>query len=495
MKQHNMEVRIDWLKYKWIIFGAIAFRLIAVIFSQGYGMHDDHFLIIEASTSWVDGYDYNNWLPWTEGNKGPDGHSFSYVGLNYIYFLIMKFFGVADPKILMLFNRLIHAALSMIIVVYGIKITRKFSTEQNAVRVGWLLALAWAIPLLSVRNLVETAATPLLILGFWYLIREKGIKDFLWAGLLIGFAVSFRYQIGVFAIGLAAYYFFQWKWKPFLLFCSGVLIVFLITQGVVDYMIWGYPFAEMLGYIMYNMKEGTAYMPNQNYFMYFMVLAGSMLFPFGLLMMTGFFRSWKKYFILFMPTIVFILFHTLYPNRQERFILTILPFFIILGVLGYDLFKNSKAKEKIWKFSWVAFWVLNIPMLFIASTTYTKKSRVESMYAIYGNGKEANLILCEGTGNNSTSMLPRFYCGNWNTGMVNRTDSAQSLKVNDSFEYDYIYFFADKDLTRRVNQYKTIYPKMTLKKKCHPSLIDALMRKLNPRNVNEYIEVWETNAK
>ena len=60
------------MKYKWIIFSAIAIRLIAVIFSQGYGMHDDHFLIIEASSSWVAGYDYNNWLPWTEGNTGPD---------------------------------------------------------------------------------------------------------------------------------------------------------------------------------------------------------------------------------------------------------------------------------------------------------------------------------------------------------------------------------------------------------------------------------------
>mgnify|MGYP000730876582 FL=1 len=82
-----MESSINWMKYKWIIFSAIAIRLIAVIFSQGYGMHDDHFLIIEASSSWVAGNDYNNWLPWTEGNTGPDGHSFSYVGLNYIYFL------------------------------------------------------------------------------------------------------------------------------------------------------------------------------------------------------------------------------------------------------------------------------------------------------------------------------------------------------------------------------------------------------------------------
>lgn len=489
-----MESSINWMKYKWIIFGAIAIRLIAVIFSQGYGMHDDHFLIIEASSSWVDGYDYNHWLPWTEGNTGPDGHSFSYVGLNYLYFLIMKFLGIVDPIVLMFFNRLIHAAASMLVVIYGIKITRKFSSEVNAVRVGWLLALAWLIPILSVRNLVETAAIPLLVLGFWYLIRERGTKDFLWAGLLIGFAVSFRYQIGVFAIGVAAFYFFQRKWNSFLLFCAGILVVFCLTQGVVDYFIWGRPFAEMIGYIVYNMNQGTAYMPNTNYFMYFMVLAGSMLFPLGLLMMFGFFRAWKKYMLIFLPTFIFIVFHTLYPNRQERFILSILPFFIILGVIGYDLLKESRWKERLWRISWVAFWILNIPLLILASTTYSKKSRVESMYAIYGNGKKENLILCEGSANVHTSMLPRFYSGNWNTFMVDRTDSTLSLNVRDDYQFDYIYFFAEEQLDKRIADYKTIYPKMTLKAKCEPSLIDAVMRKLNPRNANEYIEIWETNV-
>ena len=46
-----------------IIFLAFIVRLFAVFFSQGYLMHDDHFLVIEAAQSWVDGYDYNNWLP------------------------------------------------------------------------------------------------------------------------------------------------------------------------------------------------------------------------------------------------------------------------------------------------------------------------------------------------------------------------------------------------------------------------------------------------
>jgi len=56
--------KIDFTSYKTILISALIIRLIAAIFSQGYGMHDDHFLIVEASASWVDGFDYNHWLPW-----------------------------------------------------------------------------------------------------------------------------------------------------------------------------------------------------------------------------------------------------------------------------------------------------------------------------------------------------------------------------------------------------------------------------------------------
>lgn len=479
--------------YKWIIAAAILIRMIAVIFSPGYGMHDDHFLIIESSSSWANGFDYNHWLPWSEGNEGPEAHSFTYVGLNFIYFYVMKFLGIVDPKVLMFFNRFLHALLSMLVVIYGIKITEKLANVKQAKIVGWILAALWIIPFLSVRNLVETAAIPFLIWGVWVLIREKNSRDFLWAGLIIGFAVSFRYQIGVFAIGIAAIYFFRAQWKAFIFFCSGVLILFILTQGLVDYLIWGYPFAELWAYVTYNMNEGTGYLPNTNYFMYFYVLIGVFFVPFGFLMLFGFFKSWKKYTILFVPTLIFILFHTFYPNRQERFILTILPLFIILGVLGYDLLNESRRKLSIWRFSWIAFWMLNIPFLLFATTMYSKKSRVEAMYSIHDNGMKNEVILLEGSANQKVSMLPKFYSGDWSVATADRTDTLTSLTRNDTLGYDYIFFFDELKLPERISDAKKVYPEMILVKKCDPSLLDKLLRALNPRNSNEYIEVWKTN--
>lgn len=491
-----MTNRIDFSSYKTILIAALIIRLVAVIFSQGYGMHDDHFLIIEASGSWVDGFDYNHWLPWSPGNRGgPEGHSFTYVGLNFFFFSLLKGIGISDPKILMLLNRLVHAVFSMLIVSLGIKITEKLSNKKHAVLVGWFLALLWLMPFLSVRNLVEVTCIPFLMWGVWLILKGEKLYRFLLAGLIVGMAVSFRYQVGVFAVGMAAVYFFQKEFKGFLLFSAGVLITFGITQGLVDFIIWGKPFAEFIGYFTYNVNEGTEYIPNNNYFMYVLVLMAAFLFPLGLLVGIGFFSAWKKYLPIFVPVILFILFHTFYPSKQERFILPVLPFFLILGVIGYETLRKKSFWDKAWKISVKAFWVLNIPLLLFASFTYSKKSRVESMYYFYSVNREHLRVLQEATGETDASMLPRFYAGSWTLNAIARTDSNQLPSVHPDYKYDYIIFCGEERLGERVSEYQNEYPDMKLVKECEPSFVDRFLRWLNPRNRNEYIEIWQTNRK
>jgi hypothetical protein len=105
-----------------ILFLAGFFRLLAVIFSKGYGMHDDHFLVIEAAQSWVDGYDYNNWMPTiTKGLTTPSGHSLLYPGFHYFLFRFLEFLGMTDPQSKMYVVRLLHAVLSMSVVYLGFR--------------------------------------------------------------------------------------------------------------------------------------------------------------------------------------------------------------------------------------------------------------------------------------------------------------------------------------------------------------------------------------
>lgn len=101
------------------------FRLIAVIFSKGYGMHDDHFLIIEPAQAWVDGYTYDNWLP-SGGAQTPDGHSLFYSGINFLILGFLKWIGLTDPQGKMYFVRLLHGLWSLLTVIYGYKIAYRY---------------------------------------------------------------------------------------------------------------------------------------------------------------------------------------------------------------------------------------------------------------------------------------------------------------------------------------------------------------------------------
>src|SRR5580693_8905966 len=84
-----------------ILFAAAFFRLLAVLFSKGYGMSDDHFLIIESSQSWVDGHDYNYWIPSISNVTTTQGHPLFYAGLHYLLFRFLQGMGMVDPQIKM----------------------------------------------------------------------------------------------------------------------------------------------------------------------------------------------------------------------------------------------------------------------------------------------------------------------------------------------------------------------------------------------------------
>jgi hypothetical protein len=221
---------------------------------------------------------------------------------------------------------------------------------------------------------------------------------------------------------------------------------------------------------------------------------GLFLLPFGLLLGIGFFKTRKAYLILFIPTLLFILFHTFYPSKQERFILPIFPIFLILGIMGYQELLQKDFWRKFWKISIRAFWVLNIPLLLFASFMYSKKSRVEAMYYFYENDtKKEKRLLYEATGETAISMLPKFYSGDWELSSIPRESKDSTLTVYPGYEYDFILFFGEEELQNRTKEYKEIYPQMERVKVCEPSFVDRFLRWLNPRNRNEYIEIWKTN--
>ncbi|MFZ4400772.1 MAG: glycosyltransferase family 39 protein [Bacteroidales bacterium] len=496
---------------------ALILRLIAVIFAKGYGYHDDHFLIIEASQSWADGYDYNDWLPWNQVNPKPEGHSFFYVGIHYCFFCIMNLFSFLSTDSKMFIIRLIHAIYSLSIIYFSYKITEKISDIKNAKIVAFILAILWLMPWLSVRNLVEMVCIPFLLWSSWIVYKNHDsnkLLQFLLAGFIAGFAFSTRFQTSVYIIGMGVVILFHCKFTKALLFAAGSLVSVVLVQGGIDYFIWGRPFAEMQEYVMYNIANKNAYITNA-WYSYILVLSGLLLLPMGIIYWFGVYKSIRKNTLLiFIPTLLFLIFHSLYPNKQERFIFTLLPMFVILGQTGiYKIYNDGNQKTKsILNICFIIFLAFNCLMLPLSLSYYSKKARIESMIAIQ-NDKTAKVILVEYSNSAGNVMLPSFYSKKWltfynfSTEKINLSDtlliekkSAYVFEIKNTIflneiHPDYIYFISDANIRNRINYIKNYYKQISFVNKFEPGFLDKLLHKANPINKNEAILVYKVDKK
>lgn len=486
-----------------ILFAGGFFRLLAVIFSKGYGMHDDHFLVIESAGSWANGFDYNDWLP--NGrftNPVPSGHSFFYSGLHYFLFKLLKFFGLNNPQGQMYVVRLLHALVSLIIIICGFKITAKIAGQKQARMVGLLLSIFWFMPFLSVRNLIEFVCIAPLIYATWIVVKngeQNKISPYLWAGFWLGIAFSIRFQSIIFTGGFGLALLFTKRIKGAIIVGILFLIVGGAIQGITDYFIWGRPFAEFKEYILYNIANSKQYFVQQ-WYMYFLLILGILIPPISFFLFFGFLRKWKKDLLLFLPSFIFLLFHCYFPNKQERFILPIIPFIIILGYVGWDEFVNTskfwQTRKRLLYYCWVFFWVLNIIPLCIVSVAYSKRNRVEAMTYI-ADKKDATLIAVEDTNRDDFTMPPLYYLQKWGHvfGITNIyppsqfADEYYKLKPKD--RPNYVVFMEEDNIEKRVATLKSYIPSLTYETTIEPSNIDKLMYWLNPMNNNQTSYIYK----
>jgi hypothetical protein len=481
-----------------IVLCGLLFRIIAVIFSKGFGMHDDHFLVIEAGQSFADGSDYNKWLPW-HNNYTPSGHSWFYVGIHFILFKILNFIGLDDPQGKMYVIRLIHALYSLLVITIGYKITRKLSSEKDALNVAWLLSLLWLIPSASVRNLVEWVCVPTLLLSSFYLIKsEEGEgknKYTLLSGLFAGLSMAIRFQSIFFVFGIFLYLLIRKEIKAGIILFASLFATFFLTQSV-DLFFYHRAFAELTEYITYNFKNSTTYF-NSPFYTYVLTMLGFLIPPVSIFMIAGYVKASKRLLILFIPSLTFFLFHSYFPNKQERFILPFIPYLIIVGTVGWAMIREGKAPSKFNNGSWKFFWVLNILGLFVLSTTYSKRSMVEAMYYLYKQPDFDNFVM-EVSHRDNAIWPPQFYTGKWNNAYCISGEYPLSkfegfIQAYPDSMPKYVLFFQEDDLWNRIARFKYA-SRFELKYvyTAQPSSFDALLHWLNPHNKNEPIFIFKT---
>ena len=480
-----------------VLIVALVLRLTAAIFSKGYGWQDDHYLVIEAAQSWVDGTDYNRWLP-AENVTTPSGHSFFYPGIHFILFSLLKKISVIDPQLKMYIVRVLHALFSILIVLLGFRITEKLSDKKTASHTALLLAAFWFMPFLSVRNLVEFVCIPFLMLGIWTIMKadekKNALLQYFIAGIWFGFALNIRYQTALFIGGVCLALLIHKRFLPAVVIGTVVALMFTLIQLPVDYALWHRPFAEFGEYVRYNIASAGDYL-SQPWYFYIVLVAGLLIPPVSIFLMIGFFHNWKKHLLIFLPTLFFFLFHSSFENKQERFILTIVPFIIILGSIGW---KNISELPR-WNFLrrrgiLVFFWSINIILLSVATVSYSKRAKVEAMFYL-SHIKDKHAIILEDSNHGGYLLMSHFYLNSWMPIYLLNEEADKKSFVDDLDKNnfpEYIVFNEETNIEKRVNDLKQLIPSMKFETAIEPSFIDKLLHRLNPRNANQTIYIYKT---
>jgi hypothetical protein len=500
---------VEKLKRRWeenplilIIGAAIFFRLLSVIFAKGWGMIDDHFIVIESAQSWVDGKDYNSWLPGTADNAGPTGHNFFYPGLHYLLFTFFKLIHLNDPQTKMFMVRFLHAAWSLITVYFGYKIAEKLGDKRSARMAGLLLAIFWFMPWMSVRNLVEMACIPFMILAIWFIIsrdENPGLHAaYFLAGLFLGFAFNLRPQTIFFSGGLGLAILIKGKWKETISLILGVIVPIILIQGTIDYFIWGKPFVEIITYFKINFRDSENYI-TLPWYNYFLVVLGILIPPVSCFLVFGFLRTWKRFLLIFIPVALFFALHSYFPNKQERFIIPIIPFIIITGIIGWNEFADKSSfwqkRRLLLKGCWVFFWIVNLILVMVVSVVYSKRARVETM--TYLSKYQGIHYLLVADTEDSPELFPRFYLGQWpsmydefigneNTASMMQRISKRSAKVQPQF----ILFTGDKNHPDKVTQARKSFPFIVYETTIEPGMVDKVVHWLNPINKNRRVYIY-----
>jgi hypothetical protein len=179
----------------------------------------------------------------------------------------------------------------------------------------------------------EVMATNFLLPGLYLATYGDALperKRFFWAGLLLGFAVSLRFQLAP-AIGFAVLDVCHKNWRTRGPVALAGLLLPVVAFGLVDAITWSYPFQSFFLNVWVNLveKRNTLYgtTPWYGYLLLFPRSFGPLL----LLTVLGVRRSPFLGWI----TLIHLISHSFIPHKELRYMYPITPIVITLAALGF----------------------------------------------------------------------------------------------------------------------------------------------------------------
>ena len=240
-----------------------------------------------------------------------------------------------------------------------------------------LLGFYFLAPLLLTRPMVEAMSAPFLAASVALACRYQLTLQSRWLVLSIvslTIGAMHRPQIGVCALALVALVMGLKRWKDLALF-AGVGAICVIASGMLDYRLIGEWHATLKRYIALNAAPTVAG-DRSSWFVFPLLFLGLSLPPAFFLRYRT--LDWKARYDPLRPVIlfftIFLLAHTLVRHKEERFMIPLLPLFLML-LTPLLAFLIAHRDQYRWRVAFLA--VVNGVLLALAVTSAPQRAAIE----------------------------------------------------------------------------------------------------------------------
>lgn len=351
------------------------------------------------------------------------------------------------------------------------RIFQLYNDERKTLRlsVGLLLYSFYFLgPLFSSRALVESFALPYLTLSMaltsvYY--KERRLSQGVLALVVLALGSLMRFQLGLCALAVFLVPILIRRLKDFFPLLLTSLVLFLAT-GFYDQVFSGSFHGGLKSYFFYNLHFVGDHYGRQPFYVFLLLFIGLSIPPTFIRRWKGF--PWKAEFeplkIILFAFVLFVFFHSLSPHKEERFMIPILPLFLVLLTPFLTELVLNKAWVRVGYFAG-----LNFFLLFFTTVEIPQKNIVFLMTYLDRHPEIKTLV-----GVKDTLVI---YPSAFLRKSVTVLDTKEGFQPIENLDCESA-VAVRKDLEPMVSKFA---PQLSALETFSPGLLEGLVVKLNPK--------------
>ena len=314
-----------------LVLGALA-RAMAATFGMSFHARDDYFHVLEPALAFLADPHFH-WEQSTLAGAGIRSHLVP--RLVTLLLQAAHATGFTSPKAALQFVYCAIGAYSLLSIVGVHVLSGRLLSPPARILATFFSALHFAMPYAGTRLLIEAMAMPPFLFALYVATWPKPSRFFL-SGMLLGLACWLRLQVAAAAIGMfvtlafSSYRVLGTKKAAAYLsaFVGGGLLTFLL-QGLFDLATAGKFLGPLLGNLAANAKPQEE-LTRSSTFSYLGMWLLLTVPPATLVIFPPLVSAMRRIPLISVSFLSFVFLHSLIPHKEERFMLPILPLFLML---------------------------------------------------------------------------------------------------------------------------------------------------------------------